>query len=515
MLAVVDDVQWVDASSRECLEYVARRAGGRLAVVLAARDPWDALAPGLPELALGPLDDAAAAELLRRAAPGLAPDVAAAIAAAAAGNPLALVELPATLTAEQRAGVAALELPLAPGGAAAARVRGPDSGTRRRPRGGAADRRGARRRGAGPDRRRVPRGRDRRGAAGAGRGARPGAARRRARDLRPSARARSRVPGRAARRAPRRARRARRRAARRAARVAPRGGRGRAGRGRRARARACRQRAAARRAFGPAAAALERAARLSPDPSTPRSRLLAAGQAAARPARRDRALALLEEAARTTAGAGLRARAEHLRGRIMVWSGAPAEATRLLVGEAERLSADDRVLAATMLADAANGARRPTTTCEPRSSPGAPSRCWARTASRPSECRCWRCSAGCWCCAARPPEGRPVLREAERLARDLDPLGPQWPWLHLLLRALIPLGELERARRRAPPCASAPATRARSRTLGGALIVAADVTFRLGDWGAADAAAARGDPRRERHRAARVPRATRCPRTPA
>src|SRR4051812_16796372 len=117
VLAVVDDVQWLDASSRECVEYVARRAGGGLAVVLAARDPWDARERvGLPELALGPLDEDAAAELLARAAPDLDPAVAAAIATAAAGNPLALAELPATLTADQRAGVAALELPLAPGG---------------------------------------------------------------------------------------------------------------------------------------------------------------------------------------------------------------------------------------------------------------------------------------------------------------------------------------------------------------------------------------------------------------
>src|SRR4029077_16901992 len=38
--AVGDDVQWVAASPRECIEYIARRAGGRLAVVLAARDSW-------------------------------------------------------------------------------------------------------------------------------------------------------------------------------------------------------------------------------------------------------------------------------------------------------------------------------------------------------------------------------------------------------------------------------------------------------------------------------------------
>jgi hypothetical protein len=80
VLVVVDDVQWVDVSSRECIEYIARRAGGPLAVVLAARDPW--YPPErirLPDLPVGPVDDAAAAELLRQRAPELAPPVAAAI----------------------------------------------------------------------------------------------------------------------------------------------------------------------------------------------------------------------------------------------------------------------------------------------------------------------------------------------------------------------------------------------------------------------------------------------------
>src|SRR3954469_9368941 len=36
VLAIVDGLQWVDAASRECVEYAARRAGGGLAVVLAA-----------------------------------------------------------------------------------------------------------------------------------------------------------------------------------------------------------------------------------------------------------------------------------------------------------------------------------------------------------------------------------------------------------------------------------------------------------------------------------------------
>jgi len=97
VLAVVDDVQWVDASSRECIEYVARRTGGPLSVVLAARDPrYPPERIRLPSLPVGPVDDAAAAELLSQRAPGLAGPVATAIAQAAAGNPLALVELLAT-----------------------------------------------------------------------------------------------------------------------------------------------------------------------------------------------------------------------------------------------------------------------------------------------------------------------------------------------------------------------------------------------------------------------------------
>ena len=61
VLVVLDDVQWLDASSREGVEYVARRAGGALAVVFAARDPWyTAVTVLLPELALPPHDDAGA-----------------------------------------------------------------------------------------------------------------------------------------------------------------------------------------------------------------------------------------------------------------------------------------------------------------------------------------------------------------------------------------------------------------------------------------------------------------------
>ncbi len=116
VLAVVDDIQWADSASRESIEYIARRAGGRLAVVLAARDPWDGVERmRLPTLAIGPVDDRSAIGLLRAAAPDLAVAVASMVTVAAAGNPLALVELPATLTPAQRSGLATVEEPLAPG----------------------------------------------------------------------------------------------------------------------------------------------------------------------------------------------------------------------------------------------------------------------------------------------------------------------------------------------------------------------------------------------------------------
>jgi predicted ATPase len=117
VVAIVDDVQWLDAASRESVLYAARRAGGRLAVALAVREPADPVLgrAGLPALALAPLDRAESLALLRHAAPDLAPSVAAALAEAAAGNPLALRELPVALTRAQRAGTAPLELPVLPG----------------------------------------------------------------------------------------------------------------------------------------------------------------------------------------------------------------------------------------------------------------------------------------------------------------------------------------------------------------------------------------------------------------
>jgi ATP/maltotriose-dependent transcriptional regulator MalT len=116
VLVVVDDAQWLDAASRECIQFAARRAAGRVAFVLTARDPVHGEGdPGMPILEVGPLSIESARDVLDEVAPDVVAPVAAAVVDAAAGNPLALVELPATLTAGQRAGREPLDLPLPAG----------------------------------------------------------------------------------------------------------------------------------------------------------------------------------------------------------------------------------------------------------------------------------------------------------------------------------------------------------------------------------------------------------------
>jgi DNA-binding CsgD family transcriptional regulator len=91
---LVDDAQWLDAPSLDALAFAGRRLGAEgVALVLALGDDGPAL--DLPERSLAPLDDAAAAALLDEQRPHAA--VRATVLAAAAGNPLALVELPAAL----------------------------------------------------------------------------------------------------------------------------------------------------------------------------------------------------------------------------------------------------------------------------------------------------------------------------------------------------------------------------------------------------------------------------------
>ncbi|WP_169738347.1 AAA family ATPase, partial [Patulibacter minatonensis] len=113
VVVVVDDLQWVDAGSREALLFVARRVAGlRIALLATTRTPrGDAETARLDQHVLPPLDEPAARVLMARDAADLPPALAGDLLRTAGGNPLALLELPRLLTVEQRGGRAPLDGP--------------------------------------------------------------------------------------------------------------------------------------------------------------------------------------------------------------------------------------------------------------------------------------------------------------------------------------------------------------------------------------------------------------------
>ena len=97
LLLIAEDAHWLDQPSVDVLSFVARRLESDPIVLLAAaRDGYPtAFRPGeLPELRVQPLDPAAAQRVLEAAAARLSPGERSRILRVAAGNPLALVELP-------------------------------------------------------------------------------------------------------------------------------------------------------------------------------------------------------------------------------------------------------------------------------------------------------------------------------------------------------------------------------------------------------------------------------------
>ncbi len=102
LLVVVDDAHWLDRSSAEVLAFVARRLDMEVGA-LALRGPrrraepprWE---PTFPSFSLSGLDDATSRTLLDVNGATLTADLQKRILAEAAGNPLALIELP-TVTA--------------------------------------------------------------------------------------------------------------------------------------------------------------------------------------------------------------------------------------------------------------------------------------------------------------------------------------------------------------------------------------------------------------------------------
>jgi DNA-binding CsgD family transcriptional regulator/tetratricopeptide (TPR) repeat protein len=98
LLCLVDDLQWLDGPSAQALLFAARRLDAEGVVMLFAvrDDPADWFeAPGLPHLTLAPLAESASRELVaRRLGTALSQAAQEQLLREAAGNPLALLELP-------------------------------------------------------------------------------------------------------------------------------------------------------------------------------------------------------------------------------------------------------------------------------------------------------------------------------------------------------------------------------------------------------------------------------------
>ena len=98
LLCVVDDAQWLDRASADALLFAARRLDTESIVLLLCARTGALTAAGLPELTLPGLSAQAATELLPD---GLPASRRYRVLAEAAGNPLALLELPRVLAGAQ------------------------------------------------------------------------------------------------------------------------------------------------------------------------------------------------------------------------------------------------------------------------------------------------------------------------------------------------------------------------------------------------------------------------------
>ena len=101
LLCVVDDAQWLDRASADALLFAARRLDSESIVLLLCARTGALTAAGLPALTLSSLSAQAATELLQE---GLPASRRYRVLAEAAGNPLALLELPRVVAGAQPEG---------------------------------------------------------------------------------------------------------------------------------------------------------------------------------------------------------------------------------------------------------------------------------------------------------------------------------------------------------------------------------------------------------------------------
>lgn len=118
VLAIVDDVHWIDEASLEALLFAARRLAAEGVVLLVGLRVGEGIDPsslGLPGLRVRGLELDAARQLLEADVGPLPPAVSGPLLRTADGNPLALVEIPKVLSTSQLSGREALPAPLPPG----------------------------------------------------------------------------------------------------------------------------------------------------------------------------------------------------------------------------------------------------------------------------------------------------------------------------------------------------------------------------------------------------------------
>ena len=119
ILAVLDDAHWLDPASAEAITFAARRLEAESVAVLFGVREGEATrldTRGIPDVRVEGLGAEAAHDLLSGAEGGsIAAGVAGRLVDATAGNPLALLEIPRTLSAAQRSGKESLDDPLAVG----------------------------------------------------------------------------------------------------------------------------------------------------------------------------------------------------------------------------------------------------------------------------------------------------------------------------------------------------------------------------------------------------------------
>ena len=116
LLAVIDDAHWIDPPSAEALAFACRRLHSEGVVALFAMREAEPSAfdpAGLPVLEIQGLTEQSARALLAdNSGAGIAAAVVDRLLEVAAGNPLALEELPGTLTADELAGREILQEPM-------------------------------------------------------------------------------------------------------------------------------------------------------------------------------------------------------------------------------------------------------------------------------------------------------------------------------------------------------------------------------------------------------------------